>query len=265
MLATAIIDIAGLGFLRLGPPDPRTPEWGTMLTDARRFLATAPWLVFFPASPSSSARSGSTCWATACRESLDRGSSDDRHARRAAGRPTGRRDVLLDVSDLVVQFRTHDGTIHAVNGISFQLARGERLGLVGESGCGKSVTNLAIIRLLPNPAGQIERGSVLFDGVDLVTMDEADVREIRGRDIAMIFQDPMTSLNPVLTVEEQMTETIVAHRKMSKADARARAAELLSMVGIPQPEARLKSFPHQFSGGMRQRVMIAMAWPSSRS
>ena len=124
-----------------------------------------------------------------------------------AGRP-GAPDVLLDVNDLVVQFRTHDGTIHAVNGISFQLARGERLGLVGESGCGKSVTNLAIIRLLPKPAGRIERGSVLFDGVDLVTMDEADVREIRGRDIAMIFQDPMTSLNPVLTVEEQMTETI---------------------------------------------------------
>ncbi len=168
-------------------------------------------------------------------------------------------DVLLDVNDLVVQFRTHDGTIHAVNGISFQLARGERLGLVGESGCGKSVTNLAIIRLLPKPAGHIERGSVRFDGVDLVTMDEADVREIRGRDIAMIFQDPMTSLNPVLTVEEQMIETISAHRKMPKAQARARAVELLGMVGIPQPETRLKSSPHQFSGGMRQRVMIAMA------
>jgi oligopeptide transport system ATP-binding protein len=171
----------------------------------------------------------------------------------------GAPDVLLDVNDLVVQFRTHDGTIYAVNGISFQLARGERLGLVGESGCGKSVTNLAIIRLLPKPAGRIERGTVLFDGVDLVKMDESDVREIRGRDIAMIFQDPMTSLNPVLTVEEQMTETIVAHRKMPKSEARARAAELLGMVGIPQPEARLKSFPHQFSGGMRQRVMIAMA------
>jgi ABC-type dipeptide/oligopeptide/nickel transport system ATPase component len=168
-------------------------------------------------------------------------------------------DVLLDVNDLVVQFRTHDGTIHAVNGISFQLARGERLGLVGESGCGKSVTNLAIIRLLPKPAGRIERGSVRFDGVELVTMDESDVREIRGRDIAMIFQDPMTSLNPVLTVEEQMIETISAHRKMPKSQARARAVELLGMVGIPQPENRLKSFPHQFSGGMRQRVMIAMA------
>ena len=168
-------------------------------------------------------------------------------------------DALLDVDDLVVRFRTHDGTIHAVNGISFQVARGERLGLVGESGCGKSVTNLAIMRLLPKPAGRIEGGSVLFDGQDLVRMDEADVREIRGRDIAMIFQDPMTSLNPVLTVEEQMTETIGAHRRLSKADARARAVDLLGMVGIPQPEKRLNSFPHQFSGGMRQRVMIAMA------
>ena len=168
-------------------------------------------------------------------------------------------EVLLDVRDLTVRFRTHDGTIHAVNGVTFQLARGERLGLVGESGCGKSVTNLAIIRLLPKPAGRIEAGSVLFDGQDVVKLDEADVREIRGRDIAMIFQDPMTSLNPVLTVDEQMIETIVAHRKLTKSEARARAIELLGMVGIPQPEKRLKSFPHQFSGGMRQRVMIAMA------
>src|SRR5512142_167980 len=126
--------------------------------------------------------------------------------------------ALLDVRDLVVRFRTADGTIHAVNGVSFELEAGETLGLVGESGCGKSVTNLAIIRLLPKPAGRIEGGQVLFDGQDLVTLDESEVREIRGRDIAMIFQDPMTSLNPVLTVEEQMVETIVAHRKLSKGE-----------------------------------------------
>ena len=168
-------------------------------------------------------------------------------------------DSLLDVKDLLVRFRTHDGTIYAVNGISFELGRGERLGLVGESGCGKSVTNLAIIRLLPKPAGKIEGGTVMFDGQDLVRLDENDIREIRGRDIAMIFQDPMTSLNPVLTVEEQMVETIAAHKKQSKADARARAIELLEMVGIPQAQNRLKSYPHQFSGGMRQRVMVAMA------
>ncbi len=167
--------------------------------------------------------------------------------------------TLLDVHDLVVRFRTHDGTIHAVNGVSFSLEAGETLGLVGESGCGKSVTNLAIMRLLPKPAGRIEGGQILLDGLDLVKLPEADLREMRGKDVAMIFQDPMTSLNPVLTIEEQLVETIVAHRAATKPEARKRAVELLNMVGIPNPEARLKSYPHQFSGGMRQRVMIAMA------
>src|SRR6187397_3646977 len=141
-------------------------------------------------------------------------------------------DVLLTVEDLVVRFRTHEGTIHAVNGVSFQLEEGERLGMVGESGCGKSVTNLAMIRLLPQPAGRIEGGHVMFDAQDLTTLGEEELRSIRGRDIAMIFQDPMTSLNPVLTVEEQMTETIQAHGKVTSAEARARAIELLGMVGI---------------------------------
>jgi oligopeptide transport system ATP-binding protein len=167
--------------------------------------------------------------------------------------------ALLSVRDLVVRFRTHEGTIYAVNGVTFDVEAGETLGLVGESGCGKSVTNLAIMRLLPKPAGRIEGGSVLFDGLDLAELPESDMREIRGRDIAMIFQDPMTSLNPVLTIEEQMIETIRAHRKTTVDEARTRAIELLGMVGIPKPEARLKNFPHQFSGGMRQRVMIAMS------
>jgi oligopeptide/dipeptide ABC transporter ATP-binding protein len=149
--------------------------------------------------------------------------------------------------------------VFAVNGVSFELEGGEALGLVGESGCGKSVTNLAIMRLLPKPAGRIEGGRVIFDDLDLVTLAEPDMRDLRGKDIAMIFQDPMTSLNPVLTVEEQMVETIRAHRKTSAADARKRAIALLEMVGIPRPETRLRSHPHQFSGGMRQRVMIAMA------
>ena len=128
--------------------------------------------------------------------------------------------TLLSVRDLVVRFRTHEGTIYAVNGVTFDLEPGETLGLVGESGCGKSVTNLAIMRLLPKPAGRIEGGSVVFDGLDLATLREHDMREIRGRDIAMIFQDPMTSLNPVLTVEEQMVETIRAHRKTTREEAR---------------------------------------------
>jgi oligopeptide transport system ATP-binding protein len=167
--------------------------------------------------------------------------------------------TLLSVRDLVVRFRTHDGTVYAVNGVSFDLDEGETLGLVGESGCGKSVTNLAVMRLLPEPAGRIEGGRVEFEGQDLIELDESEMRELRGKEIAMIFQDPMTSLNPVLTIEEQMVETIKAHKKITGSDARARAIELLSMVGIPQPEQRLRNFPHQFSGGMRQRVMIAMA------
>jgi oligopeptide transport system ATP-binding protein len=167
--------------------------------------------------------------------------------------------ALLSVRDLVVRFKTHDGTVHAVNGVSFDLEEGETLGLVGESGCGKSVTNLAVMRLLPAPAGQITGGHVYFEDEDLIALDEAAMRQLRGKEIAMIFQDPMTSLNPVLTVEEQMVETIKAHKKVTKAEARARTIELLEMVGIPRPAGRLRDFPHQFSGGMRQRVMIAMA------
>jgi hypothetical protein len=147
--------------------------------------------------------------------------------------------ALLVVEDLVVRFRTREGTIHAVNGVTFELEEGERLGLVGESGCGKSVTNLAVIRLLPKPAGRIEGGRVIFDGQDLATLPESEIRGIRGRDIAMIFQDPMTSLNPVLTIREQMVETNQAHRKMSKDEAKARAVDLLAMVGIPNPADRL--------------------------
>jgi ABC-type dipeptide/oligopeptide/nickel transport system ATPase component len=167
---------------------------------------------------------------------------------------------LLSIRDLVVRFRTHDGTVYAVNGVSFDLDEGETLGLVGESGCGKSVTNLAVMRLLPKPAGRIEGGKVDLRRPGPARLDESEMRDIRGKEIAMIFQDPMTSLNPVLTIEEQMVETIRAHRRVIQVRGpKARAIELLAMVGIPQPEARLRNYPHQFSGGMRQRVMIAMA------
>jgi peptide/nickel transport system ATP-binding protein len=169
--------------------------------------------------------------------------------------------ALLSVRDLVVRFRTQEATIHAVNGISFDIDRGETLGIVGESGCGKSVTSLALMRLLPKPTGHIEGGAVHFDGRDLLKCSESEMREMRGRDLAMIFQDPMTSLNPVLTVEEQLTETVRAHFELSKRKkkVRARASDLLRTVGIADPENRIREFPHQFSGGMRQRVMIAMA------
>ena len=157
---------------------------------------------------------------------------------------TGRdRPLLLSVEDLVVRFRTHDGDDPRGQRRHLRAGRGRALGLVGESGCGKSVTNLAIMRLLPKPAGRIEGGHVLFDGQDLTLLAEDEIREIRGRDIAMIFQDPMTSLNPVLTIEEQMVETILAHRKIAEDEARARAIELLEMVGIPQPERPAQELP----------------------
>ncbi len=167
--------------------------------------------------------------------------------------------ALLSVEQLLVRFRKHDEVVHAVNGVSFAVERGETLGIVGESGCGKSVTSLAIMRLLAKPAGRIDGGKVRFDGRDLLALSEAEMRRLRGRDLAMIFQDPMTNLNPVITIEEQLVETIRAHSTATMAAARARAIDLLAMVGIPEAEHRLADFPHQFSGGMRQRVMIAMA------
>jgi oligopeptide transport system ATP-binding protein len=166
---------------------------------------------------------------------------------------------LLSVRDLSVTFGSGDRTVHAVNGISYELASGDTLGVVGESGCGKSVSSLALMRLLPKPAARITSGEILFEGEEILTLSEDAVREIRGNRMAMIFQDPMTSLNPVLTVERQLTEVLETHRKLKHTGAVTRAVELLELVGIPAARRRLKDYPHQFSGGMRQRVMIAMA------
>jgi peptide/nickel transport system ATP-binding protein len=166
---------------------------------------------------------------------------------------------LLSIHDLVVKFRTRDGTVHAVNGVTFDLDEGETLGLVGESGCGKTVTNLALMRLLPQPAGHIEGGEVIFEGQEILSLEESDMRDLRGKELAMIFQDPMTSLNPVLTVGDQIMETIMLHQHKTRAQAYKRAIEMLELVRIPEPQKRINSYPHQFSGGMRQRVMIAMA------
>jgi oligopeptide transport system ATP-binding protein len=166
---------------------------------------------------------------------------------------------VLEVKDLVTRFYTPEGVVHAVNGVSFHLDEGETLGIVGESGCGKSVTVLSILRLIAEPPGRIERGQADFMGRDLLTLPKNEMRFIRGSQIAMIFQDPMTSLNPVMTIGKQVMEPMTEHLGMTEAQARDRAQELLRMVGIPQAEDRLEDFPHQFSGGMRQRVMIAMA------
>ena len=168
------------------------------------------------------------------------------------------RQPLLSVEDLRVEFWTQRGTVHAVNGISFDIAPGETLGIVGESGCGKSVTSLALMGILPR-AGRITGGTAMFGDRDLFTLSDRELRRIRGRDIAMIFQDPMTSLNPVLTIGRQIREALEAHFDLSKAEANRRVADLLDQVGIPSSEIRLKDYPHQFSGGMRQRAMIAMA------
>lgn len=165
---------------------------------------------------------------------------------------------LLDVRNLEVQFKTQDGIVRAVNNVSFNVDRGETLGIVGESGSGKSVTSMAVMRLIPTPPGKIAGGQIIFDGEDLLDYSEAEMRKIRGNRISMIFQDPMTSLNPVLRIGRQMTESLQLHMNMTAKQARARAIDLLSMVGIPSPGARLDDYPHQFSGGMRQRVMIAM-------
>jgi oligopeptide/dipeptide ABC transporter ATP-binding protein len=169
------------------------------------------------------------------------------------------RDALLSVQELVVRFRTSRGTVYAVNGVSFEVGRGETLGLVGESGSGKSVTSLAIMGLLPQPAGRVAAGTIQFEGRNLVELPESELRRIRGKEISMVFQDPMSSLNPVLTIGEQVVETIRAHTDLDRGAARARAAETLGSVGIPRAERQLGRYPHQFSGGMRQRVMIAMA------
>jgi oligopeptide transport system ATP-binding protein len=168
------------------------------------------------------------------------------------------RQPLLTVEDLRVEFWTRRGTVHAVNGISFDIAPGETLGIVGESGCGKSVTSLALLGILPR-AGRVTGGTAMFGGRDLFRLSDRQLRQIRGRDIAMIFQDPMTSLNPVLTIGRQIREALETHFDMKKAPALRRAGELLDQVGIPSAEIRLKDYPHQFSGGMRQRAMIAMA------
>jgi len=169
------------------------------------------------------------------------------------------RQPLLEVKNLKTWFYTPDGIVKAVNGVSYTLNEGEALGLVGESGCGKSVSAMSLMRLIPTPPGRIVEGEVLFDGKDLLKLNDEGIRRIRGNDIAMIFQDPMTSLNPVLTIGRQISEAVELHKGMSRDQGRKRTIELLELVGIPAARSRVDDYPHQFSGGMRQRVMIAMA------
>jgi len=168
-------------------------------------------------------------------------------------------DALLDVRNLQTQFTTSGGVVRAVDGVSWDVRAGETVALVGESGCGKSVSALSVMRLVSAPAGRIVGGEIHFKGRDLLTLSEEEMRKTRGREIGMIFQEPMTSLNPVLTIGRQLTEPMEIHLGMTPAQARARAGEILGLVGIADAERRLRQYPHQFSGGMRQRIMIAMA------
>ncbi|HSQ17853.1 MAG TPA: ABC transporter ATP-binding protein [Anaerolineales bacterium] len=168
-------------------------------------------------------------------------------------------DQLLNVQDLETQFKTPEGVVHAVNGVSFTLSEGETLGVVGESGCGKSVTMLSCLKLIASPPGKVVAGQALFRKQDLLKMDNDEIRKIRGSKISMVFQDPMTSLNPVMNIGQQMAEPLIEHLDLTREQARKRSIELLGLVGIPNADERLKDYPHQYSGGMRQRVMIAMA------
>ena len=167
-------------------------------------------------------------------------------------------EPLLEVKNLRTEFTTREGIVHAVNGISYTVMPGEAVGLVGESGCGKSISALSVINLVPKP-GRIAGGEVLFEGQDLLKLDEEEIRKVRGNEIAMIFQDPMTSLNPVLSILQQLTEGLILHKGMDMAAAERRAVEMMELVEIPLARSRIREYPHNFSGGMRQRVMIAMA------
>ncbi|MBT8443022.1 MAG: ABC transporter ATP-binding protein [Gammaproteobacteria bacterium] len=169
------------------------------------------------------------------------------------------KDPVLSVRDLVVEFSTENGVVRAVDNVSFDVYPNETVGLVGESGCGKTVTGLSLLGLIPSPPGRIVSGEILLEGRDLTKLPEAELRDLRGCNISMIFQEPMTALNPVFTIGSQMMDVLVFHRKLTRKQARAAALEMLAKVGIPVPEKRIDEYPHQLSGGMRQRVMIAMA------
>lgn len=168
-------------------------------------------------------------------------------------------EKLLEVKDLTVSFDTYGGKVQAVRGVNFDLYKGETLAIVGESGSGKSVTTKALMGLIPSPPGNIEKGEILFDGKNLAKLSEKEMTKIRGKDISMIFQDPMTSLNPTMKIGNQIMEGLIKHQRMNRTDAKKRAIELLELVGIPNAQERIKQYPHQFSGGMRQRVVIAIS------
>jgi peptide/nickel transport system permease protein len=275
-LGGALLALAGLSFLGLGPPPP-APSWGAMLQEAYdTSLFTHPWslvpagltitLTVLAFNTLGDAMRDTLSGAVPVKEGRRRPRMKRQRGITAVVRPaptapvvTSVEPALLEVRDLSIEFDTDHGPVRVVDGASFHVAAGRIVGLVGESGCGKTVSSLAIMRLLASPPARIVGGSILFDGQDLLAADFDEMRRVRGRDIAMVFQDPMASLDPAFTVGYQLTEAIRLHEKVTRKAARARATDLLESVHIPDPAGRLSSYPHQLSGGMRQRVMTAMA------
>jgi peptide/nickel transport system permease protein len=274
-MGAALIAEASLSLLGFGAPVGE-PSWGSMIEQGRASIYTHPWQVFVPSIALAATILAFNTFGDGVRDALGLGLAKGRQkikgrlglttVERAettatTGDPpaavTG--DALLDVRDLSVEFLTEGGPVTVVDKVSFSVRAGEMVGIVGESGSGKTVTSLGVMRLVPSPPGRITSGSVNFGGRDLLSLSLAELRAVRGDEIAMVFQDPMTSLNPVFTIGTQLVDTIRLHRKVRKRAARARAVELLEMVGIPDPERRIKDYPHQLSGGMRQRALLALA------
>lgn len=271
LLGAALLAEASLSFVGLGvqPPD---PSWGQMLRRAYDVIFAHPWQMLAPGIAIALTVLAWNVIGDGLRDSLGHqpvkaprairrgaglGVTSVKKNRAAATQPSS--TATLSVRDLEIRFATESGPVTVVDGVTFDVGPGEIVGLVGESGCGKSMTSLGIMRLVPTPPGWIERGSVTFDGRDLTAMSTKELRSVRGKDISMIFQDPMSSLNPGFTVGNQLVETLQLHTDLTAAAARVRSAELLDMVGISDPNVRLDQYPHQLSGGMRQRVMIAQA------
>ena len=271
-LGAALIAEAGLSLLGFGVT-PGTPSWGSMIQQGRTFIYTHPWQVFVPSIVLAVTILAFNTFGDGIRDALGLGLPKGKQAVKGRlGLTTVERapdaattpledppKTLLRVTDLSVEFATDTGPATVVDHVSFSVQRGEMLGIVGESGSGKTVTSLGVMRLVPSPPGRITSGTVEFGRRDLLSLSLAQMRNVRGDQIAMVFQDPMTSLNPVFTIETQLVDTIRLHRKISKRAAKARAVELLDMVGIPDPERRVKDYPHQLSGGMRQRALLALA------
>jgi peptide/nickel transport system permease protein len=271
-IGAALIAEAGLSLLGFGA-NPGEPSWGSMIQQGRSFIYNHPWQVFVPSIALALTILAFNTFGDGIRDALGLGlpkgkqvikgrlglTTVQREPPAIAARDATAARPLLEVTDLSVQFLTETGPATVVDYVSFSVQPGELLGIVGESGSGKTVTSLGVMRLVPSPPGRITSGTVEFDGRDLLTLSLPEIRKVRGDEIAMVFQDPMTSLNPVFTIGTQLVDTIRLHRDVSRRDARARAVELLDMVGIPDPEHRLKDYPHQLSGGMRQRALLALA------